>query len=171
MAFNVEDGTIVAGANAYIEVTFADDYFTDRGEDGWTGANDVKQEAIVKATDYIENRWGHRFKGRIKDEDQELSFPRVDIFDREGRKLDDTIPTALKRATAEYALRALTASLQPDPTIDASGRQVQSVREKVGPIETETEYVGGGALVITHPYPKADQMLRGLVHAAGVIRA
>ena len=169
MAFTVEDGTVVAGANAYIDVAFADDYFTDRGEADWTGQNTDKQQAIILATDYIETRWGPYFKGRIKDDTQELSFPREALYDREGRLLEG-IPEVLKKATAEYALRALSSALQPDPTIDESGRQIKSVSEKVGPIEEETEYVGGGAMVIKRPYPKADQMLRGLIFSQGAIR-
>ena len=54
---------------------------------------------------------------------QPLSFPRLQLFDREGLSVHG-IPGRLKFANAEYAVRAVTAALMPDPTIDATGRAV-----------------------------------------------
>lgn len=170
MAFTLEDGTGVAGANAYIDETFADGYFTDRGEAGWTGTTADKQAAIIKATDFIEVRWGDRFLGRkeFPDTPQGLSFPRVNLLDRDGYWVKG-IPDDLKKATAEYALRALTAELLPDPEHDGTGRMVIGKKEKVGPLGEETTYAQGSASGGSHliPYPAADRLLSKYVMPSG----
>lgn len=167
MAFIVEDGTGVAGANAYIPVAYADEYFADRGETTWTGSDTVKQQAIIKATDYIETRWGDSFKGQPEflDPRQPLSFPRAGLYDRAGQPVEG-IPDNLKRATAEYALRALSAALMPDPTVNATG-VVTGTREKVGPIETETSYSGFMQNGRLRAYPAADRLLAQYVAGGG----
>lgn len=68
MAFIVETGSGTPGANAYAAVAFVTAYLTDRGretENSWsTSTTAEQQESIVEATDYIEKRWGLRFKGQ-----------------------------------------------------------------------------------------------------------
>lgn len=98
---------------------------------------------------------------------QPLSFPRVWLLDREGLQVRG-IPARVKAATAEYAVRARASALMPDPTIDATGRVVASVRQKVGPIETETRYEEGSALShLLRPYPAADRLLSAYVTRVG----
>ena len=168
MAFTVEDGTGVEDANAYIPVAFADDYFTDRGVTAWTGTDAVKQAAIIKATDYIETRWGDRFKGQPEflDPRQPLGFPRTQLYDLAGQ-LVEGIPDNLKKATAEYALRALSGELMPDPSTDTSGAMVSWVRQKVGPIETETTFAASMGVRSLKPYPAADRLLSQYVTGGG----
>jgi hypothetical protein len=168
MAFTVEDGTGVAGANAYIEVAYADAYFTDRGVTAWTGDTSAKQGAIIRATDYIETRWGDRFKGspEFLDPRQPLGFPRHRLYDRAGQ-LVEGIPENLKKATAEYALRALAGELMPDPVTDASGGMVIGNRQKVGPIETEVTYSANAGVRSLKPYPAADRLLSEYLTGGG----
>lgn len=174
MAFTVETGAGLAAANAYVSVADADAYFADRGDPtAWSGATDpAKQAAIVKATDYIEKRFGHRFVGTKGSSTQALSWPRDNAYDRDGFLLaDDEVPTKVANATAEYALRAIAATLMPDPTInvDTAGQIVRK-HEKVGPIERELEYQGSGGDLPA--YPHADLMLRGMLIPGGrAIRA
>jgi len=285
MTLIAEDGTGVSGANAYTTRAFVDPYFVDRGTTAWTGSDDVKDEAIINATDYIERRWGLRFLGKKEFQDisaaratltftgqpadaetvvigsqtytfntvlggansvligatteasilnlvnavlatataagtehgigtvvhadvtteegvgdtliaeakekgtagngivatttvvnatwssatltgggdvripQPLEFPRINLIDRAGFVVAG-VPLKLEQATAEYALRALTAALLPDPTIDASGKAITSKREKVGPIDVETRFESGGASSnLLRPYPNADRLL------------
>lgn len=169
MAFVVEDGTGLSSANAYISVAFADAYFLDRNITTWTCTNTVKQAAIIKATDYIEARWGKRFMGRAEfpETPQALSFPRVNIFDRNGY-LVTGLPEKLKRATAEYALRAYSAELLPDPTIHESGLAISAKTEKVGPLEETTQFqTVASSPVLLRPYPAADRLLEEYVTAGG----
>lgn len=165
MAFTVEDGTIVAGANAYVTVAYADDYHTERGNSLWTGSDTVKQQAIVRATDYIDGRYSSRFIGYITDATQALCWPRTDAASYDT----DEIPEPLKRACAEYALRALSQSLAPDPVIDASGYSKVVTRRRVGPIETYYQVDSNGIGSISRPYPLADMQLRGLVVPGGTV--
>jgi hypothetical protein len=160
MAFVVEDGTGLANANALIDVAFADTYFADRGIVAWTGDTaTVKQPAIVRATDYLANRF--KFLGSPYNEDQALPFPVVYCDET-----DPQMPVKMKQAVAEYALRALTAVLAPDPTTDATGGRVIEKMEKVGPLEERTKYSEAFSLFLFKPYPAADVLLRGLVDSS-----
>lgn len=167
MGIIVEDGTGVADANALCSVAFADAYFTDRAIVAWTGSQSTKESALIRATDYIETRYGKRFIGDKADEDQALSWPRWYA----DPAAENEVPISIKKACAEYALRALTTILAPDPTTDASGRPVTSTREVVGPIETETKFAFNANVVLLKPYPAADMLLKGwLTQFAGVYR-
>lgn len=101
---------------------------------------------------------------------QPLSFPRAALRDRDG-VIVEGIPLRLQWATAEYAVRARAASLIPDPTHDALGGTVTSLREKVGPIETATSYLAGSATgTKLRAYPAADRLLSEYLSHPGVIR-
>lgn len=196
MAFTVEDGNGLPTANAYIDITFADDYWSDRADAAWAAASTQnKQVAIVKATDYIDKVFGGRFKGSKAfvsvpkpDEsvDQALEFPRVEQDAYVGTtnwsvssvqypsppEKPVAMPRALKQACAEYAMRALlNGKLLSDPEVDASGVQLQTKTENVGPIQTTYVYFNSGGIQITQPYPAADLLLRSLLNPGGrVIR-
>lgn len=156
MAFVVEDGTGLEDANALIDVAFADSYFSDRGITAWTGDTaTVKQPAIVRATDYVNNRFTYL---DVKfNEDQSCEFPRGE---------EALMPVKMKQAVAEYALRALTTVLAPDPTTDATGGKVIEKTEIVGPLEETTKYSESTSLALLKPYPAADMLLRGLIDTA-----
>lgn len=102
---------------------------------------------------------------------QPLSFPKVGLVDRDGRPVYG-IPDLLKQAVSEYAVRARKGSpLAPDPTADALGGVVTSLREKVGPLETATEYLPGTAGSGSLPaYPAADRLLREYLRPGGAVR-
>lgn len=155
MAFVVEDGTGKQDANSYADVSFADAYFSERGVAAWTGDAGVKQQALIKATDYIDLRFSVWFKGVVLNPDQALSFPRTGILGVSG------VPVRLAKAACEYALRALSAELTSDPVVDDSCLQVASKTEKIGPITETTDFVAG-ARRIFKPYPAADMLITGL---------
>jgi hypothetical protein len=199
MTLVVEDGNGLPTANAYVDVAFADDYFTLRGIVAWVNAvSTAKEVALVKATDYIDLAWGPRFKGvrafvsSPPDEtvDQALEFPRdvrepfignIDYLDINFATVNSyttmapltkpvAIPSALKKACCEYALRALQAgALLVDPEVDPSGLQVQQKTENVGPIQTTTIYYNIGGITITQPYPSADLLLTSLIKPKGQV--
>lgn len=159
MAFTVETGSGIAGANAYASVAFVDDHHSDRGNSAW-GSIDAttKQQAIVRATDYIDKRFGRKFRGFKMEIQQTLQWPRLDAFDDSGYIYgnDGTLPGQLMRACAEYALRAaIYTVLSPDPILPAPQQSfedgapargeavtgtVSRKIERVGPIEEETAY-------------------------------
>lgn len=184
MALVMEDGNGLPTANSYADVTYADEYFTTRGIAAWTGTNDAKEQALIRATDYIETVNSTKFKGTqafVSDPpdpevDQALSFPRdtrvsYEYIDYDELEKPVVIPAVLKKATCEYALRALTATLLVDPVVDETGAMITSKTEQVGPIRETTQYYSSGGIEIIQPYPAADLLLKSLLKEGGrVIR-
>lgn len=170
MTLVVQDNTgSVEGANAYISVATFKAYHDDRGN-SYAGSDDTAiEQAIIRATDYLDQRFyyvGEKRLGR----DQTTEWPRQNAWDRDRYYLTD-LPTEVKEACAEYALRALAAEVNPDPTRDETGRAVQSRSEQVGPISESVTYADK-ALFQLPKYPAADQRLlkSGLVRRGGQIR-
>lgn len=171
MTLVVQDDTgTVSGANGYISVAEFKTYHDDRANDYSAAVDDAAiGVAIVKATDYLDQRFafvGRRRTGR----EQTTEWPRTNAYDRDGFYVSN-IPTELKEACAEYALRAIAAALNPDPDADATGRAVQSKSESVGPISSSVTYVAGAVLSLPK-YPAADLRLTktGLVMQGGEVR-
>ena len=152
MALTVEDGTGLVGADAYISVVNADTYFLASANATWAAATiPAKEVAIVKATRYMEKRFGTKWKGLIASSEQALGWPRRYVYDERGTELVDQVPVQIARACAEYAVQALINPLIPEtvyPIADGApvpfGRINRKV-EKVGPIYEETYYSTGGA--------------------------
>ncbi len=130
MSLEVETGTGSATAESYCSVADADARHTAFGNAGWTGADTVKEQALRKATAYMEQAYRDRWKGTKLYRAQALSWPRYGAI-VDGWDIDSTVvPNEVRDACADLALRALTETLNPDLT-----RAV--IREKVGPLETE----------------------------------
>jgi len=160
MALVVEDGSGLNTANAYVSEAFVDTYHDDRNNTAWTDYTPPeKQAAIIRATDYIDKRFGRRFRGYRRTKEQALEWPRLDAEDDDGFLLSsvDAVPRNLEKAAAEYALRAaLCGVLAPDPISSVPKQSQESgsttrpdagvtgeismKREQVGPIEEETRY-------------------------------
>ncbi len=169
MTLNVQDSTgLVAEANGYLSVADFTAYHATRGNSigSPSPSNGDIETAIVRATDYIDQRFN--FVGRaLEGRRQTTAWPRIGALDRD-RNLVSGVPPEVKEACAEYALRALTAALNPDPERDSTGAAIASKSETVGPISESVSYVGGA--VFTMPkYPAADQKLirSGLVRTGG----
>ena len=158
MAFIVEDGSVVPGANAYMTVAELDAYWAGRNVT-LSQTDPEKEAAIVIATQYVD--LNKSWKGSICVSDQSLDWPRTGVMDDEGRVIPSfTIPDQLKNAVAEYAKRQLSADLQPDVTDEGA---LKKVKKKVDVIETETEYQDGtGGYYGLRSYPLADKYLIGL---------
>jgi hypothetical protein len=174
MPFIVEDGTIVAGANSYIPVAFADSYFADRGGAAWAALPDdaAKQPFLIKATDYIEGVFSLYFVGVPTTSlivpavtPQPLSWPRNDTDIYTDLVIsDDEIPELLKRAVCEYAVQAILGPLAPVPLIDATGFSVVNTRKKLGPLEKDFKVPGQATRpIVIRPYPTADLLIRPLL--------
>lgn len=198
MAFVVETGAGLVDSNAYASEAFVDGYHSDRGNTKWVGSASLKQACIIRATDYIEKRFGARFRGMKWGPTQSLEWPRLGAYDDDDYSLTG-VPKQLQQATAEYALRALLlGELAPDvpapvpPQNNASGSSssstsyagpVKLARSVVGPIEEEFEYsetrsqrtdrAGVSSFVNTvniPEYPAADLLMRELCKSSNSIR-
>lgn len=145
-------------ANAYIAVQFFKDYHDERGN-AYTATDTEIEQAIVRATDYMDSRW--TFAGAREDVDQSTECPRSGVYDpRTGYSLDP-YPSELEEACAEYSLSALAGSLHPTPNVDATGLQVKVTRKKADVLEKETEYFQtGSSASAKKAWPLADGKMK-----------
>jgi len=166
--FTVEDGTGLAGANSYIDLTFADTYHEDRQNLSWSAATQaIRQGALIRASEYVDKRFGLRFKGFKSSSTQGLEWPRIGALDADDYLLNgvDDVPRQLQKAVAEYGLRALTLSeLAPDNT-DVG---VNATETKIGPIVIKNELRNFAATGTVSPssipdYPEADLWIQELL--------
>jgi len=103
---------------------------------------------------------------------QPLAWPRASAYDQQGNLIQG-IPDRLRQVVAEYAVRAVSSVLLPDPATDPYGGRLYSRREQVGPIQEEARYSRtSGTSDIFVAYPAADRLIRPLLlgSVGGVIR-
>lgn len=142
MSLIVEDGTIVAGAESYISVTDASTYHSNRGNTAWAAltSDAVREQCLRKATDYMLQAYRGVWKGQRVSSAQALDWPRYSVYtedldaplsygDTAFLVASNIVPTEVKNACAELALKSATASLNPD-----LGKDI--ISQTVGPIST-----------------------------------
>jgi hypothetical protein len=172
MPLIVEDGTIVAGANAYVTLVEQAAFI---GSIAQPTATDTELErAIILATRYIDGHYRQQWKGRrVEPVTQSLEWPRYGVsisnsltssgsafYDAGFGQMyipSDTIPQRVKDACCELALRALSGELAADG--DAS-----IGRKKIDVIDTEYR---NGVLKGSMAYPVIDQLLSDYLHPRG----
>lgn len=147
MALIVEDGTGKADAESYISVSDAASYLSDRGYSAFAAlATDaLKEAALRKATDYMEQAYRTRWKGTRVTATQALSWPRLYVeredyyvtFATPPQNIDgtyyypgDEVPVEVKNACALLALKSIDGDLNADLTQGVK-------REKVDVLEVE----------------------------------
>lgn len=166
-----------AGANGYIDATYFRAYHDDAGNDYSTYDVDATIEAaIVRATRYMDGRF--RFVGirLLASTTQTTMWPRVMdtdgtlIVDPDGNDIEG-LPTALKQACAEYALRALAAALINDVLPPTGGRLVVSESKSLSPMSKSVTYASSTttSVAVIPAYPLADNLLKrsGLIESGG----
>lgn len=160
MAFTVEDGTVIAGANSYVTVAYADTYHSDRGATSWADlTTEQKQAALIKATDFIEQQYNGRWIGYLVELDQPLSWPRTynDPYFYGVNDISGEVPVAVQQAVCILALESLSSDLNP-----TQGRATK--REKVDVVEVEySDYAKLGST-----RPAIDGLLRKLLNSSSV---
>lgn len=155
MAFTVEDGTGVAGANCYQSIVDLDAWHTDRGNTAWTGTEAVKQAAGIEATDYLTAKYKGRWRGYKTSDDQGLDYPRSGVTDVDGYAVDsDELPRALLDSHAYLSLQALSGEL-----LAPLERAMKNVR--AGSVAVEWEPYGAES----KRFPLVDGWLNGLVYS------
>ncbi len=139
MALTVETGAALSNADSYCSVADALAWHAARGITTWATITTAEQEqALRRATSYMVEVYRMRWAGLRKTDTQALDWPRYDVPrpDVHGTVYgfsyysDDVVPTEVRNACAELALRAAAGDLAPDV-----GRV--TTREKVGPLEVE----------------------------------
>lgn len=142
----VEDGTGLPNSNTYIDVAYADSYFTNQGNTVWdTYAQADKETFIFNACTALDNKWGSAYRGTIWSGEQALLFPRSTFIDGNGRRVPaQTIPKCLQDAQCELSLQTGEGTdLYVDPASASTG------------VTAESSSVGRGAVVesITYASP------------------
>ena len=162
----VEDGTGLPNATGYVSVSFVNVYHQERCNSGWSAADDVKQAAIIKASEYIDRTYD--FQGDRKNTGepssstplQALAWPRDDVVHADGFLVDpDAVPVEVQRATAELALVLLTDAL--DPAV--RGGRVSSSTEAVGRVSRTRTFGSPGLASNRTEVPVATAILRPLL--------
>lgn len=119
MTLIVETGAIVAGAESYISVAYADTYWANRSVPNWDGSTANKEAALRAATQFIDATY--QFQSVMQLADQPLQWPRSGFIGRSGRQYEpNTIPDCIKHATAELA-REWVLNGAFVPTLDRGG--------------------------------------------------
>jgi hypothetical protein len=179
MALTKEDGSIVADANSYADAADAIAYQTDRGRQAWLDATlEVQEAALVRATDYIEGRFGLKFVGQPLGDVQELAWPRSSAYyPATGNPFPtDEVPEDVLNATILYADQVIGSGddlenmteLSIVPEVASSN--VKRIKEKVDVLEEETEFFGGAeSLRLIQPIPEADRLIRNWLRGRGGI--
>lgn len=150
MAFVVETGAGVPNANSYASVSAADGYVADRGIAGWTTlTTSDKQQALIKATDYLEATYRDAWKGNRITATQSLSWPRSNVIVDGFLLPANAVPFAVEYSCIEMALRAASG----ETLIADQGQRVK--REKIDVIEIEYQDYSDP----TQRYPFVNKML------------
>jgi hypothetical protein len=156
MSLICEDGSGKSDSESYISVADASNYHTVRGNTAWAAltTDALREAALRRATDYMRQAYRSRWQGYKVNEEQALDWARYDV-EVEGYAVDsDIVPTEVKNACAELALRASAADLNPDLTQGVLSEQVGSIQvtyDKASP--QFTRYRAIDALL--SPYLKA----------------
>jgi hypothetical protein len=139
----VEEGTGLANAESYISVADADTYHTAQGNAAWTGTTDAKEQALRKATAYLDDKYAKRWRGNRANESQALRWPRIAVYDDDQFYVPSTsIPVKLKQACAVAAMESIGGlDLFVTETKTGSG-DLTAKSVAVGPISFSKSFAG-----------------------------
>ena len=166
MSLIVEDGTGLSTAESYCSVAAMDARMSGFGNETWaTLTTAEREEALRRATVYMEQAYRERWKGYRQTATQALSWPRNSVVvDGFISIASNVVPAEVRNACADLALKAAAGDLNVD-------LERGVVREKVGPIETEFDRASPQAV----RYRSIDMMLapflKGVTGMARLVRA
>lgn len=171
MSLNTTAGD--SSADSYAAVSEADSYFAAQGVTAWTGTDPVKENALRRGTQYLDNQYNNRWVGLRVNQLQSLAWPRGDgsrsvlkqsflypLLDPDGFRLDLTsVPAQVKKACMEAALLVITGvDMQPVLTPED---YAESIRTKVDVLEKEIHYSGAAPAI--KQFTVIQGLLRGFV--------
>lgn len=133
MSLIVESGTGSATSESYCSVADASAYHTARGNAAWAAlaSDTVREQCLRKATDYMVQVYRLRWGGVRVSGEQALDWPRNFVIREDfqastinGYQMlggnyyypNDEVPTEVKNACAELALKSASDDLLPDLT-------------------------------------------------------
>lgn len=170
MALTTTAGAV--DADSYASLADATAYFTARGITAWTGTDTVKENALRRATTYLDNQYRERWVGVRTNETQALAWPRLDgsrnvnggytqpLYDSDGFQIaSDAVPRQVKTACLEAALLAV-AGVTLEPRLERGG-DIKSISKGVGPLQKSVTYADGASVL--DRLTVVEGLLRGLV--------
>ena len=135
MSLIIEDGSIVAGANSFTTDAELVAYAAARGKS--IPATEVDRDILqILAVDYLTGRES-QLQGTRTDNDQDLVYPRQNVYIRDVLLGANVIPKELKNAQMEAAIAA---NGQP---LNVTGTVENIQEDTVGPLTTT--YFSGGS--------------------------
>lgn len=148
MAFTLETGAGVTGANALISVAELDEYMNDRGLDIYANIDSEKQAAIIKSSqDYIDTYFTIRGTSLTTTQGMQIPTDEVGLF------------SDIKRACAMGAVLHLEGRLFVKST-DVTQRVIIEEESKVGSLSDKTVYQENGAGYTTkYPTTSIDRIM------------
>jgi len=159
MALEVETGTGSASAESLCSVAQADAHHAARGGTAWAAlATEAKEQALRRATDYMQQVYRTRWAGLRISATQALDWPRVDVPRRDVGDFypSNAVPAEVVRACAELAAKSAAGTV----LLAYQGRDV--LEQTVGPITTR--YAQGSTAAVR--FSAIDAMLGPLFSAA-----
>lgn len=169
--------TLTVGTNTYVTLSEANTYFDSRPfSSSWTQANDdvLKEGALIMACKQLDLSYG--FIGEPADEDQVLSWPRLNYTTKNGALISTaTTPQAIKEAQMELAYQWVQADqLTPSGTAwtsaDGTAAKGALQREKLGDLERWYHQPQGsmfssygGYAAIRKQYPLIDLLVKPFI--------
>lgn len=133
MALIVEDGSMVAGAESYASVTYANNYFILTGNEAWGDLDlSAKEQALRKATQFMQNEYFSMWQGVKRQYTQALDWPREGVYiaGTDSLVANSIIPNEIKNACCLLAHKASVGALYSD-------KERSIKREKIDVLETE----------------------------------
>lgn len=162
MSIVVENGTGLPGANSYVSLEEAAEYFAWLGNDEY----DAEDETVLaRASQAVDMAYGAKYRSTRLKVDQGLLFPRVAFKDAEGFERTG-IPSELKKAVFEAAFQ-LQQGVEVIATPDREGLVTKNTL-KVGSLEITKEYAD--AQTSTNKNVKLDALLSTLLKPSAGIR-
>lgn len=156
MAFVLEDGTGITGANAYCDVAFLDAWAADRAYDLTAYDNAAKQAAIIIASkDWIDLY--HGFRGEKLSDTQGLKMP-TDETD-----YDDT----WRDIAANAAYLQLKGLLLVDESSLSTSGIVDSESKKLASLSKSVTYAKGSAQTYRRKTPSLDAAIKPYLKVSG----
>lgn len=164
MSIVVETGSGSATAESWITVAEFKTYCDAHGLSYGSASDALIEQALRRAVTWMEAKYSARYAGTWAVDGQALSWPRLYAYFRLTPISSTTIPTQVKAAQAEAAVRELASpgSLNPDVT---PGKVKKRVRVE-GAVEVEYA-VGSGGVASQQPVVSIiDGILAPLIGAA-----
>lgn len=152
MAITKEDGTGLATANVYADLSDLESHALLRGED-ISGYSDTQKEAAlyISANDWIDTM--HNFKGSKVSDDQGMKLYTDEVtFDDASKDI--------VAANCNTAILHLKGKLFVDPSVQDVSGDIKRTKSKLDVLEKEVEYTEGTQVIDTYDTPIADRLLR-----------